>query len=334
MNSVLSVSFIYRITFIHRMSLKISIRTFFPTARPRISHDYLVFYSLTPYSLFYIFSKMTENPSTDFQITELQAWTLAFSFADADITYFFAILNREIDITSPLAGTLIPLPAVGPSHPFLQHISILPTVPTDSHTLLKSFLQLRLLLSVLPNIERRIIWLNGSLERRLRPLHTIFRSTFKDSPSPTHFAHMATILRLCHQILAFLDIKYPCFLEAPNPLNSAPTPPGPCISFTSWSFPPRHVDPTASWQPASWPNWRFWPNKPIAKPTPLTVELFNPLQSSRWISTQRVLGRAAVLATRHYPSPALSTIRGNFPLTLIFIFSSHTCFFTCPYFFF
>ena len=262
------------------------------------------FFSIPVYNMCPV--RPTEN-ELDPEITEKQAWNIASALAAADLALFQSILNQEIEPFNHNFGTLVPIPIFGPSHPYLQQLILVPSIPPSSSALLQAFLRIKLLLLALPDTERRIMWLDGSLERRTRPLITLFRTLFKEAPSPAHFAHMTAIVRLCHQILASLDIKYPCFLEAPSPDNAVPLPQGPCITILSWGFPPRNVDPVTAWDPPSWPSWRFWPLRPFTRPVPLTTSLFNPLNSTRWVARQRLVDHAIISSLNSCPPIPLNS---------------------------
>ena len=236
------------------------------------------------------------NSSPTQEITETQAWNLAYALITADLEHLIAILSKEIPITSRDHGDLLPIKIEGPSHPRLQALMLFRSTPTTTTTLLQAFLQIKLMTHSLPPNEIRIMWLNGSLEQRIRPLITSFKVLFKTDPSPTKFAHMAVINRVSHQILIPLDIEYPSFLEAPNPEKASTTTLGTCITILTWSMPPKNVDPVKKWNPEEWPKWHFWTSVNIVPPKPRIISVYNPSDNSTWISKQRVADRIIIRA--------------------------------------
>ena len=236
----------------------------------------------------------TKSSSPNPEITEIQAWDIAYGLITADLEHFLAILSKEIPITSRTHGDLLPIKIEGPSHPRLQALILFRTAPSTSVSLLQAFLQIKLLLFSLPRTEARIMWLNGSLEQRIRPLITSFKVLFKSNPTPTKFAHMAIINRVSHQILATLDMEYPSFLEAQYPEKSSTMTQGTCIKILTWNMPPKNVDPLTKWNPNEWPNWHFWTSVSISTPKPRIISVYNPSNNSTWISKQRVADRLLI----------------------------------------
>ena len=216
---------------------------------------------------------------------EATVWKLAFELARKDFRQATEILALKACIVNKSAGEVIPIARFGPPN---SHITRYVQDQQGTAPLLNHVCRLLEIVKKIGSEELRVSWVNSAFVPFQAWSLVQFDAAFKNAPSALAFIHMATIIRVLHKILAFLDVGYMCLLECPDPTKaSVSAPASQILTIANWPFPPKHVDPVHKWDPAAWPRWRVWPEQVHAQPKPHTLRPFVQYDCAIWISVNQ-----------------------------------------------